>query len=1147
MKTNHLLVACLLFPAFIHSTLVSAQDTITVQTFSWDNPARRGVFQFPENPNETYRKILMQYNMRCHGARVGVGNVGCYEWDYSCNTFLTDSSRLDSNLASIGSYVISGFNGFTFYYTTQPTYSYYRLIQKDASYTSVVSEQKRTLGNGNLLSSFSSPSGRFRAQYLFTVQELQAAGLTPGSVTGLDLDVAKAGDPLSHFRIRMKAVSQTEFPWDNPEVDGLTEVYYKDSPFPSTGQKRLHFYTPFQWDGTRSVLIEISYTDLKAVNFPEFRFHDAGADHRAIHAQNPESSFVSDGVTTAIQGGKLDSIQNEITVSFWAYGTTHLQPSNGSILEGQNRQGQRAFNIHLPWGNGGVYFDCGFENGGYDRIEKAGMTADYEGQWNHWAFTRNANTGEMKIFLNGRLWQSGLARLKPIQLSVLKIGEAFGNTGTYYGRIRELGIWNKALDSTRINQWKNRSLDASHPEYDHLIYYFDLQDADPIRFTDQSPQPQSLVLPASYLRHQERGDQLVLDYVASRNRPNIQLIQGIYSGSKVSDIPVLDSVPNGPRKVTQYRVEHQDLFLDSVFYVYAAADDQIRFENGSVAENIFIDPEDLLDIQALKYFVKTPAKYELLSLVTPYGNNLDLGKDGKTFVFDVSDFAPILQGRKVLSMELGGENQEEIDLKFIFIKGTPERKVIDISNIWPFQRGSFADILTHKKFELRSMLLHPDAESYKLRFSVTGHEQNGEFTSRKHFVNVQGKTNKSFPFTVWKECAWNPIYPQGGTWIFDRAGWCPGAPTDVHQFDLTGLASAGDRINLDYGLEPPQMDQANYLVSSQLVAYGPMVHALDASLEEIKRPSSGRVEFDRLNPSCNRPLITVRNSGRETITSLEIAFQTRNGIREMFHWTGNLPSAQNADIELPVNSVGFWNPGPDSIYVFDVELISINGRKDDVADNDRKSSPYKPVDRYAVNLFFEFKTNNNPQDNDYKIVNSQGQVVLERSNMAANQAYRDELLLPPGCYTLQVNDASHDGLYFWFYPGNGNGTARMMRKINNVVLPIRIFNPDFGAGFQYDFFIPELVANEDVEAPVLLSISPNPVRDEVRIEFGSTKTGPVEWSLFHADGQRIHRQESLLLSGKTSVQWKLGELPAGSYVVRIVHGGKTYSRKLVKI
>jgi hypothetical protein len=1127
--------------------LVFSQDTVTVQTFTWDSNSRRAVFQFPDDPNQSYRKILMSYNMRCHGARVGVSGVGCGEWDYSCNTFITDSSRVDSNQSSIGSYVISGFNGLQFYYTTLPASTYYRLIQKNAKYTSVVSEQKRKIGNGNTSLSLENTSGGFRSQYLFTAQELMTAGLSPGPVTGLDLSVAVAGNELQHLRVRMKSVAYNTLATASPETDGFTEVYFKDTDFNLAGIHRLQFYTPFQWNGSSSIVVEFSYTDYSPVNPLQFFFHDTGTDQFAIAADANERSIVWDGVNAKTSGGKLNSISEQITVSFWAYGTSFKQPSDGSILEGLDQNGQRSLNIHLPWSNGGIYFDCGFQNGGYDRIEKTATVADYEAQWVHWAFTKNATTSEMHIYRNGKLWQSGFAKFKPIQISELTIGTAANSTIPYYGRMRELSIWNKALDSITINAWKHKSLDASHPLYANLIYYYPLNDNDGKDIHDASPNPTDLQLPVDLKRNDERGDKMLLNFKSTVNRPNVSFVQGVYAGTSVENINVIDSVPVGPRRMVQYKIVNNALIVDSIFYVYAALYDKLYLENGDVVGEVFIEPEGELSVSTLKYFIKTPAKYELISLVTPYGNNLDLGKDGKTFVFDVTDFTPILKGKKLISMELGGEGQEEIDLKFIFIKGIPEREVLDVSNVWPFQRGYFSEILSNSRFESRKLKLHPDASNHKLRFSITGHEQNGEFTPRGHFVTVNGNSIRKFPFTVWKECAWNPIYPQGGTWIFDRAGWCPGAPTELNTFDISNLIPASKEITIDYGLEPPQMDQANYLVSSQLVSYGQYKHSLDVAIEEIMRPSTGRVEFDRLNPSCNKPMIVIRNAGSETLTSVKIRYGIKNGIKEDANWTGNLLPSQTTTVELPVSQKDFWVPGPDSLYVFEVELSNPNDGVDVHAANNKMETKFKKVDSYSVNLFFEFKTNSIPEDNDYKIVDNKGTVVLQRSGMSPNTVYRDELLLPPGCYTLYVNDVSHDGLYFWFFANLGNGSARMMRKVNNVLIPLRGFNSDFGAGFQYDFVVAEPVGVNEPISPTLLSISPNPATDEVNIEYETTETGKAELIIKNEEGKIVFKDQLQASDGMHSLKWNVQNLSSGIYFVQITQKQRTITRKLVKM
>ncbi len=40
-----------------------------------------------------------------------------------------------------------------------------------------------------------------------------------------------------------------------------------------------------------------------------------------------------------------------------------------------------------------------------------------------------------------------------------------------------------------------------------------------------------------------------------------------------------------------------------------------------------------------------------------------------------------------------------------------------------------------------------------------------------------------------------PLFPQGGTWIYDRAGWCPGAPVDTRDMELTPLVSSEEAVH----------------------------------------------------------------------------------------------------------------------------------------------------------------------------------------------------------------------------------------------------------------------------------------------------------------------------------------------------------------
>ncbi|MFB2920457.1 LamG-like jellyroll fold domain-containing protein [Aerosakkonema funiforme] len=137
-------------------------------------------------------------------------------------------------------------------------------------------------------------------------------------------------------------------------------------------------------------------------------------------------------------------VGNQITVTFWAKGGNSL-PNYNSLIYATGANNERVLNIHFPWINGTVYFDCGADASGFDRIDKAAQPTDYKGQWVHWAFTKNATTGEMKVYRNGTLWHSGTAYKRPLPKTVsLVLG------GGYEGTVSELCIWKVARTEAQI-------------------------------------------------------------------------------------------------------------------------------------------------------------------------------------------------------------------------------------------------------------------------------------------------------------------------------------------------------------------------------------------------------------------------------------------------------------------------------------------------------------------------------------------------------------------------------------------------------------------------------------------------------------------------------------------------------------------------
>ncbi|MEZ4939475.1 MAG: LamG-like jellyroll fold domain-containing protein [Saprospiraceae bacterium] len=1141
---------CRLFPVFMLFILLfcpglRAQDTIRVQTFTWENPSRSALFQFPDNPGEQYRKIWMKYNMRCHDAAVGSGNVGCREWDYSCNTFITDSSRIDSSKTLHPSHRISNFSESVMLFTTQPIFNLVQYRQHQST-LSPNNPAASSVGSGTAeltLAAAQQPTAR--AQFLFTAAELQAAGLSAGPIRALELTPAQSG-MIGFLRMRLKTTGQSDLNPDSPELDGFTEVYFKNTALQSGAAQRLNFYQPFSWDGASNLLLEISFTDETVPQTPALRATDSGAGKAILSAGANRALYFEGGGAIGIPAAHFSTVSTEITIALWARGLPHLLPANTTLLEGLDANGNRQMNVHLPWGNGQVYWDCGGTGGSYDRINKTADPSEFAGRWNHWAFTKNATTGEMKIYLNGALWHSGTGLTRPIDVQAFTLAANNSGTSAFLGSIDEFSVWNKALDATAIQAWMHKPITPDHPDYANLLAYYPMNEGAGDRLTDavSNTADAPVLMP---VWETTRGKDHFHNFLASDLRPNVAFVQG---NASLTDTPVeiIDTIPGTPTTVVAYAVDGSTVFAKDTLAYNRAGYAYIFSETGTVLDSFWIDPEDALEITDLIYFVQQAAKYEILSLVTPYGNGLDLGVAGKTFTFDVTDYAPILKGQKRMSIELGGQNQEELDIEFIYIKGTPPREVQNIQNIWPFRRGNYAEIQNNRHFEPRLVGLSPEGRHFKLRSAITGHGQNGEFQPRTHYLNLNGG-NQDFTYQVWKECADNPIYPQGGTWIFDRAGWCPGAATDVHEFDITSQVTPGGQVEIDYGVNGAFMTEANYLVSNQLVTYGPYNFSRDAALERVARPNGEDVEFERINPACNSPMILVRNTGETTISSLEIDYFVHgNPTVKTYSWSGTILPDAMAEISLPLTDLTFWNTGlPDNI--FEAQIKKVNGSADENPANDRAKAGFKRADVYAndQDYLLTVRTNNNAGQNSYRIKNASGAILLQRTNMLSNTTFEDDLDFPPGCYTLEFFDSGNDGLSFWFYPNNGTGYLRLSRRINSISVPVKIFNPDFGAGVQYDFVIEGIVHTEDEQSFRALSTYPNPTSGALNVELRGFGGETVELELTDAQGRQLLRRP---LERVPADNWQtaldLGKYPPGMYFLRIKSPSKVWVQEIVR-
>ena len=168
------------------------------------------------------------------------------------------------------------------------------------------------------------------------------------------------------------------------------------------------------------------------------------------YSSNNAGYFNFDGSNDSVSLPTLDVAGNELTFSVWNYG---IEAKASSIIFLTDSDGHRMLNVHLPWSNNNVFFDKGGISSGYDRIYKAATNSEYQG-WHHWAFTANASTGSMKIYLDGSLWHSVTGKTKTftnITGTTKNIGKTGGNQ-YHRGYISNAQIYKKELSLSEVKQ-----------------------------------------------------------------------------------------------------------------------------------------------------------------------------------------------------------------------------------------------------------------------------------------------------------------------------------------------------------------------------------------------------------------------------------------------------------------------------------------------------------------------------------------------------------------------------------------------------------------------------------------------------------------------------------------------------------------------
>ncbi|MDG1780536.1 MAG: peptide-N-glycosidase F-related protein [Flavobacteriales bacterium] len=1152
---KHLLLLSLTAIFVSTAALADPGDTTVVQTFTfeeqndpdaaYDSPGRRW-FEFPDDET-SYQKILMYYTLKCFedGTAGGLG-FPCGEWDYLTYNYLFDhTGELDSNLLAHPFYLLNNADFEEVDLVSEPQFN---TIQYETIETNVISEEDMTLaaltGDGSLSAMpLLTENTASRFQFIYTAEELLAAGLTAGDISRLTMNLNFQFDSADLLRIKVGQTTETEL---TSLFDGfMQEVYASDFTPTEMGGYDFTFSENVSWDGTTSLVVELAITN-EDFGFPtDVQGETISNKAVAVLGQNRFMKF--DNVDEVVVPGEVfDTIDEQVTVAFWVFGDPDAQPLNSTVFEGVNASNARVLNSHLPWGNGRVYWDAG-QDGGYDRIDKLAATTDYEGQWNHWAFTKNNATETMNIYLNGELWHTGEDKDNSMAGIVeFSIGSATGWSNFYRGNVDEFQVWDVELDEATIAEWMTQRINNMHPNWDNLRVYYNFDEENQSYVLDQSPNGFDAYPQGAPDRLLYESDELFIGETAVDFRPEITLHQGdVVVDNTV--VPYEVQVQIAPVVLTTWEVAGNDVEMVNLEFYWEEGSTYVYDEEGNEISSTPIDaPLTNFVNSELSYYseaFEVVDRYEIGRYITPYGINLDL-EEGWTWVFDVSDYEPLLHGMVELE---AGNWQELLDMKFLFIEGTPPRDVKRVDAFWKgqYNLSTFDENVVAHEFEVQD-----GEEMFRLKTRASGHgfgtgNNCGEFCFNTHSVLVNNETQWSWE--IMQECADNALYPQGGTWIYDRAGWCPGAKVATQNFELTPLVDGQESFTVDYDINYDP--DGNYRFEGQIIAYGEANFANDVEINDVIAPSNWRIK-SRINPICDNPIIQIRNNGSTPLTSCEITYGIGTDLQTIT-WTGNLGFLETEDVVLTYDSPLLWDGDDEQTLQFLASVGNPNGVTDENEFNNDASSSFvrPPTYTYGTGedddnrLIIWIQTNGAPWETSASIEAADGTVVWSRDDYNdASTNYRDTIQLNAGCYTFNVLDSDDDGLSF-FANNDGNGQVRLKKVAGGSFIQ---FENDFGKSISHNFsWETDLVSvEEQLVEEVQLTVYPNPADHELFVKaanFGNELT----YTIIDLHGKILATRQMQQSPGDV-IRIDTHDLASGMYTVIIDDGVSRAAKRWVK-
>ncbi len=300
------------------------------------------------------------------------------------------------------------------------------------------------------------------------------------------------------------------------------------------------------------------------------------------------------------------------------------------------------------------------------------------------------------------------------------------------------------------------------------------------------------------------------------------------------------------------------------------------------------------------------------------------------------------------------------------------------------------------------------------------------------------------------------------------------------------------------------------------------------------------------------PTLVLQNLGTETMTTATIEMSINGMVEQSMAWEGTLNSYQTEEVTFDEviltgdNAISFM-------------VLNVNGTTDEDASNNEVDVAVNnaiATDNYKVTV--EVQTDAYANETYWAFVNSEGVIVAEGGNpnvgingggnsyppvahpdmYGNNELYTIDVELPhpADCYEFVVTDGYGDGICCQY----GNGYFKVTDESGNTLAD----GGDFEAMASSPFEKLQSVSNEEIIIANELFVFPNPVQNELNLNFSLEENTDLVISVYNAVGQEVKTLgQTAYTTGINTITLPTYDLSSGMYILNIQSNEGNITRK----